>query len=117
MDKDPVLHGRIIAAQGRHYTVELPDGSLRKCFPRGKKAGAVVGDRVSISPQGDQEGAIDQILERRTLLYRSDDLRPKQFAAHVDQLLLVVAPEPLFSSYLLGPDLVSAHKIRNAVGM
>lgn len=109
MDKAPVLHGRIIAAHGRHYTVELPDGSLRKCFPRGKKAGAVVGDQVSISPQGEHEGAIDQILERRNLLYRSDDVRSKQFAANVDQLLIVVAPEPVFSDDLLWRALVAAH--------
>src|SRR3546814_2101233 len=74
-----------------------------------RSAGAVVGDRVSISPQGDQEGAIDQILERRNLLYRSDDIRTKQFAANVDQLLIVVAPEPLFSDDLLGRALVAAH--------
>lgn len=109
MDKTPALQGRIIAAHGRHYTVELPDGSLRKCFPRGKKAGAAVGDRVRISPQGADEGAIDEILERRNLLYRSDDMRTKQFAANVDQLLIVVAPEPLFSDDLLGRALVAAH--------
>ncbi|NYT85723.1 ribosome small subunit-dependent GTPase A [Pollutimonas harenae] len=109
MDKDPVLHGRIIAAHGRHYTAELPDGSLRKCFPRGKKAVAVVGDRVSIVPQGTEEGAIDQVLDRRNLLYRSDDVRTKQFAANVDQLLIVVAPEPMFSDDLLGRALVAAH--------
>ena len=63
--------GRIIAAHGRHYTVELADGSLRKCFPRGKKAGAAVGDRVRITPQGQDEGAIDAILPRRNLLYLS----------------------------------------------
>ena len=51
--------GRIIAAHGRHYTVELADGTLRKCFPRGKKAGAAVGDLVRITPQGKDEGAID----------------------------------------------------------
>ncbi len=102
------LEGRIIAAHGRHYTVELPDGSLRKCFPRGKKAGAAVGDRVVISPQGASEGSIDRILERRNLLYRSDDMRTKQFAANVDQLLIVVAPEPAFSDDLTGRALVAA---------
>ncbi len=100
--------GRIIAAHGRHYTVELPDGSLRKCFPRGKKAGATVGDYVVISPQGADEGSIDRILERRNLLYRSDDMRTKQFAANVDQLLIVVAPEPAFSDDLTGRALVAA---------
>lgn len=102
------LQGRIIAAHGRHYTVELPDGSVRKCFPRGKKAGAAVGDYVVINPQGSDEGSIDRILERRNLLYRSDDMRTKQFAANVDQLLIVVAPEPAFSDDLTGRALVAA---------
>lgn len=108
MDSAAVLQGRIIAAHGRHYTVELTDGSLRKCFPRGKKAGAAVGDNVIISPQGKAEGSIDRILERRNLLYRSDDMRTKQFAANVDQLLIVIAPEPLFSDDLTGRALVAA---------
>lgn len=108
MDKPLAWQGRIIAAHGRHYTVELADGSIRKCFPRGKKAGAAVGDNVIISPQGANEGSIDRILERRNLLYRSDDMRTKQFAANVDQLLIVVAPEPLFSDDLLGRALVAA---------
>jgi len=108
MGSASVLQGRIIAAHGRHYTVEMPDGSVRKCFPRGKKAGAAVGDHVIISPQGKDEGSIDRILERRNLLYRSDDMRVKQFAANVDQLLIVVAPEPLFSDDLTGRALVAA---------
>src|SRR5690554_2945020 len=108
MDKATALRGRIIAAHGRHYTVELADGTVRTCFPRGKKAGATVGDQVLISPQGEREGAIDEVLPRRNLLYRSDDMRSKQFAANVDQLLIVVAPEPLFSDDLLGRALIAA---------
>ncbi len=108
MTNGATLEGRIIAAHGRHYTVELNDGSLRKCFPRGKKAGAAVGDVVIIAPQGKEEGAIDRILERRNLLYRSDDMRTKQFAANVDQLLIVVAVEPAFSEDLIGRALVAA---------
>ncbi|TEA77387.1 ribosome small subunit-dependent GTPase A [Allopusillimonas ginsengisoli] len=109
MDNRPPLQGRIIAAHGRHFTVELPDGAIRKCFPRGKKSEAAVGDQVEISPQGTEEGSIDRILERRNLLYRSDDMRTKQFAANVDQLLIVIAPEPAFSEDLLGRALVAAH--------
>lgn len=105
---DQKLEGRIIAAHGRHYTVELADGTQRTCFPRGKKAGAAVGDRVIIVPQGNDEGAIDRILERQNLLYRSDEMRTKQFAANVDQLLIVVAPEPAYSDDLLGRALVAA---------
>jgi ribosome biogenesis GTPase len=108
MDKRPPLQGRVIAAHGRHFTVEMPDGALRQCFPRGKKSDAAVGDNVLISPQGAAEGSIDRILERRNLLYRSDDMRTKQFAANVDQLLIVVAPEPAFSEDLLGRALGAA---------
>ena len=88
--------------------MELDDGTLRKCFPRGKKAGATVGDRVRITPQGSDEGAIDAILPRRNLLYRSDEMRSKQFASNVDQLLIVVAVQPTFSDDLTGRALAGA---------
>ncbi len=100
--------GLIIAAHGRHYTVELADGSLRQCFPRGKKNGPAVGDRVRITPQGRDEGAIEAVLPRRNLLFRSDEMRVKQFAANVDQLLIVVAVEPPFADDLTGRSLAGA---------
>ncbi|AWQ06316.1 ribosome small subunit-dependent GTPase A [Bordetella bronchiseptica] len=100
--------GLIIAAHGRHYTVELADGSLRQCFPRGKKNGPAVGDRVRITPQGRDEGAIEAVLPRRNLLFRSDEMRVKQFAANVDQLLIVVAVEPTFADDLTGRCLAGA---------
>ena len=100
--------GRIIAAHGRHYIVEMADGTLRTCFPRGKRTGPAVGDNVHVSPQGLDEGSIDKVHDRRNLLYRSDDMRTKQFAANVDQLLVVIAPEPAYSDDLLGRALVAA---------
>ncbi len=66
-----------------------------------------MGDRVIVMLQG-EEGTIERILERRNLLYRSDDMRTKQFAANVDRLLIVVAPEPMFSDELAGRALVGA---------
>lgn len=102
------VEGRIIAAHGRHYIVELPDGQTRQCYPRGKKTGPAVGDRVRISLQGKDEGAIDAVLPRANLLYRSDEMRSKQFAANVDQLLIVVAVEPTFSDDLTGRALAGA---------
>lgn len=107
MGHNPLYEGLIVAAHGRHYTVEMADGSLRKCFPRGKKAGAAVGDRVIIEPQGADEGVIARQLERRNLLYRSDEMRTKLFAANVDLLLIVVAVEPAFSDELIGRALVA----------
>ena len=111
MSNRPTLPGRIIAAHGRHYTVELDDASVRECFPRGKKTTGAVGDRVLVSPEGAEQGAIEKILERKNLLYRSDDMRTKQFAANVDQLIIVVAVEPAFSEDLAGRALVAAWSV------
>lgn len=105
---DARIQGRIVAAHGRHYSVELEDGTLMKCFPRGKKTGAAVGDRVDITRQGRDEGVIEAILPRQNLLYRSDDMRSKQFAANVDQLIIVVAVAPKFSDDLTGRSLAGA---------
>jgi len=100
--------GLVVAAFGRHYTVELPDGTTRQCYPRGKKGAAAVGDIVNISLQGVSEGAIESIAPRRNLLFRSDQQRSKQFAANVDQLFIVVATEPEFSDDLIGRSLTGA---------
>ena len=100
--------GRVIAAHGRHYTVELPDGALIKCFPRGKKNDATVGDFVELTMQGADEAALEKVLERKNLLFRSDENRSKQFAANVDQLMIVIAVAPNFSDDLLGRTLAGS---------
>lgn len=106
------LEGRVIAAHGRHYEVELEDGSLRQCYPRGKKAAAAaVGDYVTIAPEGLDGGSIAAVRERSNLLYRSDAMRTKQFAANVDRLLIVVAVQPTFSDDLLGRALAGAWSV------
>ncbi len=108
---DQTLKGLVVAAYGRHFTVEFPDGSTRQCYPRGKKGAAAVGDQVLIALQGQAEGAIESIVPRRNLLYRSDELRTKQFAANVDQLLIVVATDPDFSDDLVGRALAGAWSV------
>ncbi len=99
--------GQIISAHGRHYFVELENGEVIKCFPRGKRGGLCVGDWVEISTQGER-AAIEQRHERKNLLYRSDEMRTKQFAANIDQLFIVLAAEPMFSEDLAGRALVAA---------
>ena len=103
----PTETGQIISAHGRHYFAELASGELIKCFPRGKRGGLCVGDWVDVSIQG-SDATIERRHERRNLLYRSDELRTKQFAANIDQLLIVLASEPMFSEDLTGRALVAA---------
>ncbi|MFZ9284537.1 MAG: ribosome small subunit-dependent GTPase A [Burkholderiaceae bacterium] len=104
-----MLHdGLVVASFGRHCLVESGDGARRICHPRGKKSEVVVGDRVQWSSSGD-EGAVESITERRNLFYRQDDLRTKSFAANLDQVLVLVAAEPVFSQALLARALIAAH--------
>lgn len=97
-------HGTIVAAFGRHYEIELADGSLATGYPRGKKSPFAVGDEVELTP----DGQINGHAVRRSLLYRSDLYRQKLIAANATQLLLVVATDPSFSDMLLSRALVAA---------
>ena len=103
--------GLVVASYGRHCVVETPDGERRICHPRGKKSQAVVGDQVLwLAPppgQGD-EGTIEKVQERRNVFYRQDDIRTKTFAANLDQLLILIAAEPVFSEVQLARALIAA---------
>jgi ribosome biogenesis GTPase len=101
------LAGRVVAAHGRHCLVEGDDGQRTLCHPRGKKNAVVVGDRVRWSLSGD-EGVVEQVEERRNLLYRQDELRTKSFAANLDQVLVLLAADPVFSDMQLARALIAA---------
>jgi len=110
--------GLVVASHGRHCLVETPDGQRRICHPRGKKSQAVVGDHVRWQPaagqgggQGD-EGTIEKVLERRNLFYRQDEIRTKSFAANLDQVLILIAAEPVFSESQLARALIAAEAER-----
>jgi hypothetical protein len=50
LSKSTNRHGTIVAAFGRHYEIELADGTLATGYPRGKKSPFAVGDEVELSP-------------------------------------------------------------------
>jgi ribosome biogenesis GTPase / thiamine phosphate phosphatase len=106
--------GRVVAAHGRHVIVESPDGERVSCHLRGKKSECVVGDLVRWQPAGD-EGVVEHIEPRRNLLFRQDDWRSKSFAANLDQILVLVAGEPMFSETQLARALIAAESAGIAV--
>lgn len=106
----PQTEVQIIAAFGRQYLAEMPDGKLILCLTRGKKSEAACGDRVNIQMTAEGQGVIESIAPRTSLLYRSDAYKQKLIAANVDQIILVVASEPSFSDELLSRCLVAAHQ-------
>jgi ribosome biogenesis GTPase len=99
--------GLVVAGYGRHCVVEAPSGERLLCHPRGKKAHFVVGDRVRWMVSGD-EGVIEEIEPRRNLLFREDAWKTKAFAANLDQVILVVSSDPVFSESQLARALIAA---------
>ena len=99
--------GLVVAGFGRHYIVESPEGRRVLCHPRGKKSDCVVGDRVRWQGVAD-EGVIEHMEARRNLLFRQDEWRTKAFAANLDQILVMVASEPVFSESQLARALIAA---------
>ncbi|MDP2004914.1 MAG: ribosome small subunit-dependent GTPase A [Rubrivivax sp.] len=87
--------------------VETPEGRRVLCQTRGKKSDLVVGDHVRWLVTGDA-GVIDGLEPRRNLLFRQDEWRTKSFAANLDQLLVLVAAEPVFSESQLTRALIAA---------
>jgi ribosome biogenesis GTPase / thiamine phosphate phosphatase len=77
------------------------------CQTRGKKSELVVGDRVRWMPTGDG-GVVEHLERRRNLMFRQDEWRTKSFAANLDQLLVLVAGEPVFSESQLARALIAA---------
>jgi ribosome biogenesis GTPase len=103
--------GLVVGSHGRHCLVETPDGQRLICHPRGKKSQAVVGDRVLWQGSHD-EGTIENVEQRRNLLYRQDEVRTKSFAANLDQVLVLLGAEPEFSESQLARALIAAEAQR-----
>ncbi len=109
------LFGTVVAAHGRHYLIapdksaaDQDDPAMLNCVTRGKKSDVAVGDLVEYKKTSANQGVIESITERKTLLYRSDQYRSKLLAANLTQLLIVVATEPSWSDDLVSRALVAA---------
>lgn len=98
----------VVAAHGKRYDVELPDGTIISCVTRGKKSELACGDQVAIKHTGPNEGVIEDYLPRSSLLYRSNEYRKKFLAANVTQIIIVLAAKPSYYPELLDRCLVAA---------
>lgn len=107
MSKTPFEQGTVIAAHGRHYLVQAADIKLH-CVTRGKKSDVAVGDVVDYQLTSKNQGVIEAITPRQSLLYRSDQYKSKMLAANLTQLMIVVATEPSFSDDLVSRALVAS---------
>lgn len=102
------LLGEVVAAFGRHLRVCTDDRRHWQAVTRGRKADVACGDRVEVRQQSADQCVIERVLERRNLVFRSDQYRQKLIAANIDQIVIVLATEPGFSEDLLSRALVAA---------
>ena len=102
-----LLRGQTVAAFGRHYDVELASGGSLSCVRRSKRTDVACGDEVDIAVTSPGQGVIEDLLPRRTLLYRRDAFREKLIAANVTLAAVVVAAVPTYREELLNRCLVA----------
>lgn len=102
-----LINGLVIASYGKRYGVELEDGTELSCVTRGKKTDLACGDRVKVKLTGPNEGVVEQLEARSSLLYRSNSFRSKMLAANVSQAVIVLATQPSFYEELLARCLVA----------
>jgi ribosome biogenesis GTPase len=102
------LSGRVVAAYGRHYLVEMPQGEYVRAVPRGKQSTAACGDRVRVARTGASEAVIEAYEPRSTLFFRAARHRRKLIAANATQLAVVTAGEPSLADELVCRTLVAA---------
>ena len=101
---------RVTASHGRHHFVMTESGELLEAHRRGKRGDVVVGDLVRISQASGGVVAIEEVLPRQSLLYRSDEWRVKELAANIDQVAVVFASRPTFNPWFLWKALLAAHR-------
>ena len=102
MSSDPTT-GCVIESYGRRVVVAVAGGEPVPCKLRGRRLAVVAGDEVRIERlPGSDEWTVIERLARRNVLSRSDSRGFEEFiAANLDQLGVVVAPQPACDPYVV----------------
>lgn len=104
--------GVVITRHGQNLAVESTEGELIHCLTRQNIGQVVCGDRVVWQPTTAGEGVVTAILERSSALIRPNySGEQRALAANISQLVIVLAPEPEPSPYLVDQYLVAAENI------
>ena len=100
--------GLVVSYFGNSVAVEAANGQVVQCHLRRNQELPVVGDRVHWQYENSETGSIIDILPRKSLLARGDRGKMKPLAANLDAMVVVMAPPPIFSAYLVDRYLVAA---------
>jgi len=105
----PEQIGRIIAHYGANLDVEDELHQVHHCLIRANLPKMVCGDQVIWQSTGKELGVITSLVPRTSLLARYDyNGNDKPVAANIDQILIVVAPQPGIDEDTINRYLVAA---------
>lgn len=106
------LEALVLVSYGNRGIVELPDGTRTSCKYLRSIGRPFCGDRVQVELTQDGSGRLSGILERSNEFARANARLQKQvIAANLDQVLIVIAPEPQPSTDLVERYLVAVHSL------
>jgi ribosome biogenesis GTPase len=105
----PAQQGLVVANYGATLDIESATGACYRCVVRQNLGNLVVGDRVIWQVIDESSGVITALVPRDNQLARPDKLGIlKPIAANIDQLLIVTAPLPAYSTELIDQYLAAA---------
>lgn len=100
-------NGLVISHLGKGVAVESSQGETILCQTRRRLETLAVGDHVRWQANGDNQGCIEEILPRRSLLSRpARNGHQRPVAANLDRILIVIAAEPAWDCLLIDQYLV-----------
>jgi ribosome biogenesis GTPase / thiamine phosphate phosphatase len=111
---DQQQSGLVISYFGNSVAVEVAGGQVVQCHLHRNQELPVVGDRVHWQFENSETGSVIEILPRKSVLARGDRGKRKPIAANIDLMAVVMAPPPIFSTYLVDRYLVAAELLQIA---
>lgn len=104
--------GLVVVRHGANLAVEDERGRIYHCLARRNIGHPVCGDRVVWQRTADEQGVVTAIQPRDSVLSRPDFTgRDKPLAANLTRIVIVIAPQPDPSGYLVDQYLVAAELV------
>ncbi|MCG8489735.1 MAG: small ribosomal subunit biogenesis GTPase RsgA [Chromatiales bacterium] len=111
--EQPAQEGVVIIRHGATLGIDDGSGRIYRCQTRQNIGHPVCGDRVIWQRVDEHTGVVTALQPRESVLSRPDySGRHKPLAANISQLVIVLAPRPEPSGYLLDQYLVTAETIK-----
>ncbi|MDD5034976.1 MAG: ribosome small subunit-dependent GTPase A [Methylococcaceae bacterium] len=93
---DAQREGLVVSHLGKGLAVESSDGRILLCHTRRRLGDVAVGDRVMWVPCEGEQGRVEAVLPRRSVLIRPGYAGKLRYvAANLDRVFVVIAPAPL----------------------